>query len=151
MNFFCAGILLLCTVSVANADDRQVADAWLEAYQAQDFEAMGALLNESSRFIDPTSFGREGFDGPIDWMGPDAILSGIRAWGVTHAQYHFDDVFTSPGRVIYRGSIDVTYGTEDTRYSYNFPITTIITVESDHIAEHRDYTDYDGATALTHD
>lgn len=149
MKYLNAGILLLAITATAAADDRQIADSWLEAYQAQDFDTMGSFLNENSRFIDPTSFGREGFDGPIDWTGPEAILSGIRAWGVTHAEYHFEDVFESPGRVIYRGSIDVTYGMPDARYSFNFPITTIISVDSGHVAEHRDYTDYDGATALT--
>lgn len=151
MNICFAGILCLISVSAAAADDRQIADAWLSAYQSQDFAAMGTLLNDDSHFIDPTSFGREGFEAPIDWAGAEAIRAGIRSWGITHAQYHFEDIFESPGRVIYRGSIDVTYGTAEARYSFNFPIITIITVAGDHIAEHRDYTDYDGATALASD
>ena len=127
---------------------REVADSWLRAYQSQDFAAMGGLLSETSRFVDPTSFGRAGFEEPIDWTGREAILSGIQSWGVTHAEYHFDNIFESPGRVVFHGSIDVTYGDPDNPMRFNFPITTIISVDGNQVSEHRDYTDYDGATAL---
>ncbi|MEE2526703.1 nuclear transport factor 2 family protein [Hyphobacterium sp. HN65] len=127
---------------------RQTAEAWLTAYQAQNFEAMRSLLDQNSVFIDPTSLGRESFGNPINWQGADAILAGVRSWGVTDAQYHFDRTYESPGRVIYDGSIDVTYGAPDNQVSYNFPIITIVTVANGMVVEHRDYTDFEGAQSL---
>lgn len=127
---------------------RQTAQAWLDAYQAQDFDAMRAMLSDESVFIDPTSLGRENFGDPINWQGADAILAGVGAWGVTDAEYHIERTYESPGRVIFDGSVDVTYGDPDNPVSYNFPIITIVTVADGSVIEHRDYTDFDGASAL---
>jgi len=148
------GAILLLTASNSlvfaqeTSPARQTAEAWIAAYEAQDFDAMRALLTDGSHFIDPTSLGRENFGNPIDWQGADQILEGIAGWGVTHAEYHVERSYESPGRVIFNGSIDVTYGSPENPLSYNFPIVTIITVDDGHVAEHRDYTDFEGATAL---
>lgn len=135
--------------ALAQDDTRQVADGWLDAYTSQDFDAMRGLLTEESRFIDPSSFGREGFSQEINWTGPDAILSGIQEWGVSRAVYTFENVFSSPGRVVYRGSIDVTFGQSDPQIRMMFPIITIISVENGRVMEHRDYTDYDAANVVS--
>jgi ketosteroid isomerase-like protein len=124
---------------------RQTADAWLTAYQAQDFATARALLTESSTFIDPTSFGREGFGDPINWTGADTIIAGISSWSLDEAEYTFNRVYESPGRVIYDGSVLVTY---QNGAQFNYPIITIVTVENGHLVEHRDYTDFDGAVRI---
>ena len=122
---------------------RLTADAWLAAYQAQDFEAARNFLNDTSTFIDPTSFGRVGFGEPIDWTGADAIVAGISSWGIAEIGYSLERAYESPGRVIYDGNALVTY---QNGVQYNYPIISIVTVADDHLVEHRDYTDYDGAT-----
>ncbi|WP_420430354.1 nuclear transport factor 2 family protein [Hyphobacterium sp.] len=146
---FCSLVLIF---SPADAQDvssaRQTAQTWLNAYQSQDFDAMRALLTDQSVFIDPTSLGRENFGDPINWQGADAILAGVGAWGVTDAEYEIERTYGSPGRVIFDGSINVTYGAPDNLVSYNFPIVTIVTVADGHVLEHRDYTDFDGARSL---
>lgn len=145
-------VALFCIVALighAHAQDqtpaRQTADAWLTAYQAQDFDAARALLTDRSVFIDPTSFDREGFGDPIHWTGADAIIAGISSWGLERADYTFERVYESPGRVIYDGIILVTY---QNGAQFNYPIISIVTVESGHLVEHRDYTDFDGATRV---
>ncbi|WP_394693357.1 nuclear transport factor 2 family protein [Hyphobacterium sp.] len=146
---FCLGGFWTSALAQEQTPARQTAEAWLDAYQAQDFSAMRALLTDESVFIDPTSLGRENFGDPINWQGADAILAGVGAWGVTHAEYHIDRTYESPGRVIFDGSVDVTYGDPDNPVSYNFPIITIVTVRDGWVAEHRDYTDFDGARSLS--
>lgn len=146
--FFWLALILAPADAQETSSARQTAQSWLDAYQAQDFETMRALLTDESVFIDPTSLGRENFGNPINWQGPDAILSGVAEWGVTHAEYHIDRTYESPGRVIFNGSIDVTFGDPDSQVRYNFPIVTIVTVADGSVVEHRDYTDFDGASAL---
>ncbi len=135
--------------SIAGAQDaapaRHTADAWLAAYQAQDFEAAREFLTDESVFIDPTSFGRENFGEPINWTGPDAIINGISSWGLVNGEYRFDRVYESPGRVIYDGNVLVTYGNGA---QYDYPIITIVTVSDGRLVEHRDYTDFDGAVRV---
>ncbi|QNL19837.1 nuclear transport factor 2 family protein [Hyphobacterium sp. CCMP332] len=142
---FCLGCLWADTLAQDSTPSRQIADAWLTAYQAQDFDAARGLLTHESVFIDPTSFGRENFGEPINWTGADAIISGISSWGLAGAEYSFDRVYESPGRVIYDGSVLVTY---QNGARYDFPIITIVTVADGHLVEHRDYTDFDGAVRL---
>ena len=142
---FCLGSLW----TAVNAQDatlsRQTADAWLSAFLAQDFDTAREFLTDNSVFIDPTSFGRENFGEPINWTGADAIISGIASWGLTEGEYIFDRIYESPGRVIYDGSVRVTY---QNGARYDFPIITIVTVADGHLVEHRDYTDFDGAVRL---
>jgi len=127
------------------ASARQTADAWLTAYQAQDFDTLREFLTDDSIYIDPTSFGREGFGEPINWTGAEAIITGISSWNVAEAEFHFDRVYESPGRVVYDGSVLVVY---QNGARYNYPIISIVTVEGGQLVEHRDYTDFDGATLV---
>lgn len=142
---FCLGGFWTSALAQEQTPARQTAEAWLDAYQAQDFESARGLLTEESVFIDPTSFGRENFGEPINWTGADAIIAGISSWGLANAEYSFDRVYESPGRVIYDGSVLVTY---QNGARYDFPIITIVTVADGHLVEHRDYTDFDGAVRV---
>jgi len=144
--------LIVCALAVTSTaqaqettSSRQTADAWLTAYQAQDFDVVRQYLNDDSVFIDVTSFGREEFSGPIDWTGAEAIVAGITSWGLESVVYNFERVYESPGRVIYDGSALVTY---QNGALYNYPIISIVTVADGHLVEHRDYTDFDGATRV---
>jgi len=143
--FFCVVTLAGNAYAQNVTPARQTADAWLAAYQAQDFNAARAFLTETSIFIDPASFGREGFGEPINWTGADTIIAGISSWGLDEAEYTFERVYESPGRVIYDGSVLVTY---QNGAQFNYPIISIVTVENGHLIEHRDYTDFDGATRV---
>jgi limonene-1,2-epoxide hydrolase len=141
----CAALLTGAAQAQTAASARQTADAWLAAYEAQDFDAVRSLLTDESVFIDPTSFGRANVVNTIDWTGPEEIISGISGWGLAAAEYSFDRVYESPGRVIYDGSVLVTY---QNGASYDYPIITIVTVADGRLVEHRDYTDFDGATRV---
>lgn len=143
--FFCIATFGSNSFAQEVTPARQTADAWLAAYQAQDFDVARTLLTEASTFIDPTSFGREGFGDPINWTGADSIIAGISSWGLDEAEYTFNRVYESPGRVVYDGSVLVTY---QNGARFNYPIISIVTVENGHLVEHRDYTDFDGATRI---
>jgi ketosteroid isomerase-like protein len=145
VTIFCAALFVGNTYAQDGTPARQTADAWLAAYQAQDFDAARGLLTDASIFIDPTSFGRDGFGEPINWTGAEAIIAGISSWGLDNAAYTFERVYESPGRVIYDGSVLVTY---QNGAQFNYPIISIVTVENGHLVEHRDYTDFDGATRV---
>jgi len=125
-------------------DARATAEAWLRAYEAQDQDAMRALLTEDSRFVDPTSFDRPEVTERIEWTGPDAILSGVAAWGASAGEYTVSRTFEASNRVVFEAEMRVTYGEDENTVSFIYPIVTIITVEDGHVAEHRDYTDFDG-------
>tara|TARA_R110002073_G_scaffold19336_3_gene70668 strand:- start:7160 stop:7624 length:465 start_codon:yes stop_codon:yes gene_type:complete len=138
-----------CLVAAAaHAQDaptaRETAERWLDAYETQDFDAIRALLTDGSRFIDPTSFERPEVSNPIDWTGPDAIIEGIAAWGMTAGHYTIHNTFEASGRVVFQAEMRVTYGAGEAAVSYLYPIVTIVTVEDGHVAEHRDYTDFNG-------
>jgi len=123
---------------------RPVADAYMEAYQAQDFEVLSGLYAEDAIFVDPTSFDVAPITSPIRWQGSDAIIDGIQGWSVTSMRYTLERTYEASGHVIYDGISDVEFGTPEGAVTYRFPIITIITVENGQATEHRDYTDYAG-------
>ena len=143
----------LTGLAAASADHhaetpRAIAEAWLEAYSNQDFEGMTALMTEDTVFVDPTSFDIAAITNRIEWQGPDAITSGVGAWGINHGRYTIERSYESSGRVIFNGHIDVIYGEGEGAQAFRYPITTIITVADGHVTEHRDYTDFNGASRI---
>ncbi|WP_323760714.1 nuclear transport factor 2 family protein [Maricaulis sp.] len=134
-----------------NSDDspRAIAEAWIEAYSSQDFDGMTALMTEETVFVDPTSFDIAMVTDRIDWQGPAAITAGVGAWGMNHGRYTIARTYEASGRVIFNGHIDVIYGEGEEAQAFRYPITTIITVEGGHVTEHRDYTDFNGASRIT--
>jgi limonene-1,2-epoxide hydrolase len=145
--FVALGLSLLCGEAFAKDDaasPREIAESWLHAYEAQDFEAMRALLTDESVFIDPTSFDRPEVSETINWTGPDAIIAGVSAWGISHGEYDVSRTYESSGRVVFNAVMTVAYASPNGEIVYFYPITTIITVEDGHVIEHRDYTDFEG-------
>jgi ketosteroid isomerase-like protein len=142
----------LCLSALAGAQEpappRSVAEAYLSAYQQQDFDAMRALYAEDARFIDPTSFSIPEVTAPIDWHGADAIIAGVSSWGAEHLEYMIERSYVASNTVIFDGSTTVSYATANGERRFNYPIITIITVRDGKVSEHRDYTDFAGAREL---
>lgn len=132
----------LTSAVMADANsDRAVAEAYLTAYEHQDYDTMRALYAADANFVDPTSFHLPQMP-PIDWRSPDAIIEGISSWGVSGLEYHLDRSYTASGAVVFDGNADVIYATPSGARIFNYPIVTIITVSDRLVVEHRDYTDY---------
>ena len=154
--FLLASLSLLTSVILstgAQAQDsagaRDVAEAYLAAYQTQDFDQMRELYAGDAHFIDPTSFDIPQITAPIDWQGADSIIAGISSWGIQHITYHQDRSYEASNAVIFDGNADVSYATETGARIFNYPIITIITVRDGQVVEHRDYTDYAGAREIS--
>ncbi len=123
------------------------AAAYLDAYQAFDLARLEALYAEEATFDDPTSLLLTGVNGaPFVFRGRDAILAGIRFWmqnSVTSLHYDVEGVYESSGRVVFIGA-----ATANGSSRWRFRIVTIVTIENGLVTEHRDYTDYWGATQV---
>jgi ketosteroid isomerase-like protein len=132
--------------ALAQDTPEAVAEAYLAAYQAQDFAALETLYAEDAVFIDPTSETVPGIGGPFDWTGREAILAGIRGWGATRLEYEIDRSYSASGHVVFDGAVAAIYETQAGSVAYRYPIITIVTVEDGHVTEHRDYTDFSGMT-----
>jgi len=130
------------------ASARSIAEAWLEAYGSQDFDRMTSLMTDETVFIDPTSFAIDAVTNRIEWQGPAAITSGIAGWGMTQGVYTIDRTYEASGHVVFNGHVDVIYGEGEERQAFRYPITTIISVINGRVAEHRDYTDFHGASRV---
>ncbi len=121
------------------------ATAYLHAYQAFDLERLETLYAEEAIFDDPTSLLLTGVNGaPFVFRGRDPILNGIRFWmqqSVTSLHYDVEQVYESSGRVVFIGA-----ATTNGPSRWRFRIVTIVTIENGLVVEHRDYTDYWGAT-----
>ncbi|MEN0652934.1 MULTISPECIES: nuclear transport factor 2 family protein [Hyphobacterium] len=135
--------------ALAQETQEAVAEAYLAAYQAQDFAALEALYAEDAVFIDPTSEAIQGIGGPFDWTGREAILAGIRAWGATRLEYTVDRSWSASGHVVFDGAVAAIYETQTGTVAYRYPIVTIVTVGNGQVTEHRDYTDFSGMTQET--
>ena len=147
----CALLAGLCLTPFALADaesDRAVAEAYIAAYESQDYDAMRTLYADDAVFVDPTSFHLPSMP-PIDWQGSETIIAGITSWGIARLEYHLDNSFTASGAVIFDGTADVVYSIPAGDRVFNYPIVTIITVSDGHVVEHRDYTDYAGSREIT--
>tara|TARA_R110000868_G_scaffold45045_3_gene149906 strand:- start:50993 stop:51484 length:492 start_codon:yes stop_codon:yes gene_type:complete len=141
--------LCLTPLALADADsDRAVAEAYLAAYESQDYETMRTLYADDAVFVDPTSFHLSSMP-PIEWQGPETIIAGIASWGLAHIDYHPERSFTASGAVVFEGDADVYYTTPGGDRVFNYPIVTIITISDGRVVEHRDYTDYAGSRELT--
>ncbi|HAQ36258.1 MAG: hypothetical protein CMF74_07245 [Maricaulis sp.] len=123
-----------------------IADAYLAAYQAQDFDALAGWIAADAVFIDPTSEAVPGIAEPFHWTGRDAILAGMRSWGASRLEYEIDRRYSASGHVIFDGAVAAIYETPDGVTAYRYPIITILTIAEGQVIEHRDYTDFSGMT-----
>ena len=151
MKLLVAAVTALGLTPLALADDesdRAVAEAYIAAYEHQDYEAMRALYAEDAVFVDPTSFQLPQMP-PINWQGRDTILEGIASWGISGLEMHLDRSYNASGAVVFDGNADVVYATPAGPRVFNYPIVTIVTIRDGQVVEHRDYTDFTGARETT--
>ena len=126
-HYLLAAALVPAAPAAAEDDALAIAQAYIAAYEAQDFDAMRALYAADAHFIDPTSFAMDAVTPDIDWTGPDAIIAGIRSWGVLRGEYHVDRLYEASGRVVFDAEMDVVYAMPEGEITYRYPIITIIT------------------------
>ena len=143
------GSLFLSTAAFASAPDNDViavADAYMQAYQAQDHDAMERLYAEDAVFIDPTSVDAGLPNGPVMWSGRREIMAHLRPKDGVESSLVLDyDVYTKfehSGVVVYAANVSYVYETEDQTWNGLTPVITVISVRDGKVVEHRDYTDY---------
>ena len=144
-----AALLALSTTPVLAQEGETadaVAEAYLAAYQAQDYSALAGLIAEDAVFIDPTSEAVAGIPEAFHWSGRDAILAGMQSWGASRLDYTIDRQYAASGHVVFDGAVAAIYETAEGVTAYRYPIITIVTVEDGEVTEHRDYTDFSGMT-----
>ena len=124
--------------------------AYLDAYQVLDLERLETLYAEDATFDDPTSLRVPGIGGPFVWRGRSEIMAGIRTWSqsVTSLRYDIEDIYEASGRVVVQGAVNPVVATPNGAVQFRYRIVTIVTVEDGMVREHRDYTDYAGATQV---
>lgn len=124
------------------------ASSYLSAYQALDLARLEAHYAESAVFNDPTSQRIPGIGGPFVWQGREKIMTGLREWkkSISSLRYDVDEVYEASGHVVFIGVVNpVVSGPSGTKH-YRYRIVSVITVDGGRVLEHRDYTDYAGAT-----
>ena len=145
-HYLVGGLAALAMSGSGQASDAMspidIAQRYIAAYEAQDFDTMRALYASEARFIDPNSFEMDHLTPDIDWHGPDEILAGIASWGLVRGHYRIDRMYEASGRVVFDADIDVVYATPEGEQIYRFPIITILTIENGLVVEHRDYTGF---------
>ena len=143
--------LTLLSAQPALADDNPVAlaQAYINAYEAQDFDAMRDFMADEMVFIDPTSFDLVHVSEAANWSGPDATIAGISAWNIHSGAYRIERIYEAAGRVIFDGAFDAHMATPDGVRTFRYPIVTIITVEDGQVVEHRDYTGLNDVSEVT--
>ena len=121
----------------------EIADAYLEAYQAYDLDRLNEFYAPDAAFIDPTSLD---MSNPFNWTGKDEIVGHLRQYleNVSSATFYYDiqRKYESSGRVVYNAVGSFTVKTPQMEISGSAPIVTIITVNDGKVIEHRDYVDY---------
>lgn len=148
-----AALVLTAPPCLAQTAPRQSGDRttisraleYLDAYERLDVAELSHLYAERAEFVDETSMA---FPKPFMWAGRDAILAGIGEWKdtVRSLDYRLTDAFEAAGRVVFVGTVDSISRGPNGDVTFIFPIVTIVTLEGGQVIEHRDYTDYAGAT-----
>lgn len=126
------------------------ATAYLDAYQALDLPRLEALYAEEATFDDPTSLRAQNVGGPFVWRGRAEILAGIRLWArsISSLRYDIEDIYEASGRVVFVGAVNPTVVTPNGSIQFRYRVVTIVTIENGRVSEHRDYTDYAGASQV---
>jgi len=117
---FLASVLMLAAFFTASASQtvmaqeqapgakaRSVAEAYIRAYESQNFDKLRSFYAEDVVFIDPTSFDTPQLAEDIHWHGPDAIIAGISNWGTARGKYRVNRTFVASGRVVFDAEMDV--------------------------------------------
>lgn len=119
-----------------------VADAYFEAYMANDWDAVEPMLADDASFADDTAaliFGR------VESDGREAMMKRFREGyaSLTHMRFETTRRFVSSNIAVYEGSLDwgMNLG-EGQSVSAVTPMVVILTVEGGKIVKHRDFVDY---------
>lgn len=148
--FFCAGAAYAENEVSGDAETIAVARDYLEAYQALDLVRLESFYADQVRFNDPTSLRVQGVGGPFIWNGRVEVMNGLRGWSafIRSLRYDLDRVYEASGHVVFVGAVNPLVATPDGLAQYRYNVVTIVTIESGRVIEHRDYTDYAGATLV---
>lgn len=125
----------------------ELADAYIEAYSAANFENLADFYADDAVFTDPTSllFGRR--NALYDIQGKDNVIAALKAYvaqyGEGHIRYDVKQKFEGGGYVVYQAILHYDWGKGKLKGSA--PISTIVHIEDGKVQEHRDYFDYRGA------
>jgi len=124
----------------------QIAEAYIEAFEAVDLEALSELVSEDFVFSDPTSENAQGqltfhFEGRQAFIEGFERLkaNGLRRLSYEHAPLHYD----STGYAVFFGVINV-YRDRGEKMRLETELTTIIQVRDGQVTRHLDYADYGG-------
>jgi len=144
---------LIITGSLAqegeDAANRAIVDAYMAAYSAADFEAMGAFMAEDVVFVDPTATGR-GASGMVH-HGRDDIMAALRDFAAQYdpiaLNFEWTTVFESNDRYVFMGSVNATYPVDQKGmvFRWSAPQTTVIHLRDGLVVEQFDFADYEGA------
>lgn len=148
--FFGAGAAYAENEVSGEAETIALARDYLEAYQALDLGRLETYYADQVRFNDPTSLRVQGVGGPFIWHGRVEVMNGLRGWSayIRSLRYDLDRVYEASGHVVFVGAVNPMVATPEGLVQYRYNIVTIVTIESGQVIEHRDYTDYAGATLV---
>lgn len=126
----------------------EIAESYLKALYAFDFETVRSLLAPDATFRDPTGDALAGTE--ISYRGRDAIISGFEASARTLRDAHFEvrSGFDSGEYVvlnlIYRFEVNSeAFGGAEAWIPVAMPAVTILRIVNGKIQEHLDHGDYD--------
>lgn len=142
------------SVSLATARDVDaVADDYLDAIQAQDWERMASFLTEASVYQDFTMeyFDRE----PIDLLGAEAIVdfwrSSSEESGTSEIRYDIVDRFTAGPCVVLTLRLHARvsgkyWGLSEPEVELAGDIITFLRIKDGRVTRHHDYVNYPQGT-----
>jgi len=152
LSLVCAAILLVfgpCNTVQADSGERpaiEIAQAYLDAYLAQDVDLLRDMYAPEIVFTDRTSLDIADITAPYHYEGKDEVLGFIELLGqvVLNARYELDRVFEASGEVVFIGHAVFTLAGDSGPVEYRSAVVTIVSVRRGLITEHRDYADYKG-------
>ncbi len=149
----CAAVLLAVgsfTAVQADSGEKpatvEIAQAYLDAYLAQNVELLREMYAPEVVFTDRTSLGIANITAPYHYEGKDEVLGFIELLGeaVLGARYELDRVFEASGEVVFIGHAVFTLDGDSGPVEYRSAVVTIVSVRGGLVTEHRDYADYKG-------
>lgn len=142
------GCVLATASAATTAELNQVADAYLAAYTAQDFDRLAPFYTEASVFDDPTAAGIWGEAFTV--KGGANIVHAMRTgWTLVKSiTFNVRERITFHDRVVSVGTSVITmdgamFGGERGRlYTFAFPAVTILQIDDGKVLLHLDHYDY---------
>jgi len=120
----------------------RVAESYFAAYIARDWDRLSPLLAESASFSDPTASG----DSAPQSVGRQATEKNFREnyARITRMEFKRTRVFYSGHYAVFEGALTWAVDGKDGKaiLTEAMPLVTILRVEGERVAEHRDFADY---------